>query len=49
MHNRNNGKKLKALGIIKHAMKIIHLLDDQNPIQVTADAIVNSGPKEDAI
>merc|ERR1712232_172015 len=34
MHGRNNGKKIKALRIIKHAFEIIHLLTDQNPIQV---------------
>ncbi|CAH2053980.1 unnamed protein product, partial [Thlaspi arvense] len=48
MHGRNNGKKLMAVGIIRHAMEIIHLLTDQNPIQVIIDAIVNSGPREDA-
>ncbi|PON41397.1 Ribosomal protein [Parasponia andersonii] len=34
--------------IIKHAMEIIHLLTDLNPIQVIVDAVVNSGPREDA-
>nr|ACJ83953.1 unknown [Medicago truncatula] len=48
MHGRNNGKKLMAVRIIKHAMEIIHLLTDQNPIQVIVDAVVNSGPREDA-
>ncbi|KAH0930430.1 hypothetical protein HID58_016157, partial [Brassica napus] len=48
MHGRNNGKKLMAVRIIKHAMEIIHLLTDLNPIQVIIDAIVNSGPREDA-
>ncbi|TYG84342.1 hypothetical protein ES288_D01G242100v1 [Gossypium darwinii] len=48
MHGRNNGKKLIAVRIIKHAMEIVYLLTDQNPIQVIADAIVNSGPREDA-
>ncbi|KAG6744911.1 hypothetical protein POTOM_051552 [Populus tomentosa] len=48
MHGRNNGKKLKAVTIVKHAMEIIHLLTDQNPIQVIVDAVVNSGPREDA-
>ena len=48
MHGRNNGKKLLAVRIIKHAMEIIHLLTDQNPIQVVVDAIINSGPREDA-
>ncbi|KAL2535163.1 40S ribosomal protein S5-2 [Abeliophyllum distichum] len=48
MHGRNNGKKLMAVRIIKHAMEIIHLLTDQNPIQVIVDAVINSGPREDA-
>eukprot|EP00850_Spirogloea_muscicola_P015540 SM000120S25689 [mRNA] locus=s120:141045:142652:+ [translate_table: standard] len=48
MHGRNNGKKVLAVRIVKHAMDIIHLLTDQNPIQVVVDAIINSGPREDA-
>ncbi|KAG1766958.1 ribosomal protein S7 domain-containing protein [Suillus occidentalis] len=42
MKGRNNGKKLMAVRII------IHLLTDQNPIQVLVDAIVNTGPREDS-
>ena len=34
MNGRNNGKKLKAVRIVKHALEIIHLLTDQNPLQV---------------
>lgn len=41
MHGRNNGKKLMAVRIVKHAMEIIHLLTDANPIQVIVDAVVN--------
>jgi len=41
MHARNNGKKRMAVRIIKHAMEIIRLLTDQNPIQVIVDAVVN--------
>jgi hypothetical protein len=41
MHGRNNGKKLMAVRIVKHAMEIIYLLTDQNPIQVIVDAIIN--------
>lgn len=41
MHGRNNGKKLMAVRIIKHTMEIIHLLTDQNPIQVIVDAVIN--------
>uniref|UniRef100_J3N8C9 Small ribosomal subunit protein uS7c n=1 Tax=Oryza brachyantha TaxID=4533 RepID=J3N8C9_ORYBR len=48
MHGRNNGKKIMAVRIVKHAMEIIHLLTDANPIQVIIDAIINSGPREDA-
>ncbi|KAJ1657226.1 ribosomal protein S5 [Dispira simplex] len=48
MHGRNSGKKLMAVRIIKHAFEIIHLLTDQNPIQVVVDAITNTGPREDS-
>lgn len=34
MNGRNNGKKLMAVRIVAHAFEIIHLLTDQNPIQV---------------
>ncbi|KIZ06350.1 40S ribosomal protein S5-1 [Monoraphidium neglectum] len=37
-----------AVRIVSHAFDIIHLLSDQNPIQVLVDAIINSGPREDA-
>jgi small subunit ribosomal protein S5e len=48
MHGRNNGKKLMAARIVKHSFEIIHLLTDQNPIQVLVDAIINTGPREDS-
>ncbi|KAI8871150.1 ribosomal protein S7 [Ramicandelaber brevisporus] len=48
MHGRNNGKKLMATRIVKHAFEIINLLTDQNPIQVLVDAITNTGPREDS-
>ena len=48
MHGRNNGKKLMAARIVRHAMDIIFLLTDQNPLQVVVDAIINAGPREDA-
>ena len=47
-YGRNNGKKLLANRIVRNALEIIHLLTDQNPIQVLVDAIVNSGPREDS-
>jgi len=48
MHGRNNGKKLMANRIVKHTFDIINLLTDSNPIQILVDAIINSGPREDA-
>jgi small subunit ribosomal protein S5e len=48
MHGRNNGKKLMAVRIVKHAFEIIHLLTDKNPLQVLVDAVTNAGPREDA-
>ncbi|KAF5819651.1 putative ribosomal protein S5/S7 [Helianthus annuus] len=41
MHGRNNGKKLMAVRIVKHAMEIIHLLTDANPIQIIVDSVIN--------
>lgn len=35
---RNNGKKLMAVRIVKHTLEIIHLLTDQNPVQVGRQA-----------
>lgn len=37
-----------AVRIVAHAFEIIHLLTDQNPIQILVDAIVNTGPREDS-
>eukprot|EP01135_Chromosphaera_perkinsii_P011619 Nk52_evm2s2462 gene=Nk52_evmTU2s2462 len=48
MHGRNNGKKLMAVRIVKHAFEIIHLLTGENPVQVLVDAIINGGPREDS-
>ncbi|AOW06860.1 40S ribosomal protein S5 [Yarrowia lipolytica] len=48
MNGRNNGKKLKAVRIVEHALEIIHLLTDLNPLQVVVDAIINCGPREDS-
>lgn len=48
MHGRNNGKKLMAVRIVKHAFEIIHLLTGMNPLQVLVTAIINSGPREDS-
>ena len=48
MHGRNSGKKLLAVRIVKHCFELIHLVTDQNPIQVLVDAIINGGPREDS-
>eukprot|EP01091_Cochliopodium_minus_P012504 TRINITY_DN37_c0_g1_i1.p1 TRINITY_DN37_c0_g1~~TRINITY_DN37_c0_g1_i1.p1 ORF type:complete len:194 (-),score=48.39 TRINITY_DN37_c0_g1_i1:63-644(-) len=48
MHGRNNGKKLLAVRIVKHALELIHLATDQNPLQILVDAITFSGPREDS-
>ena len=49
MHGRNNGKKLMAVRIVQHAFEIVHLLTDQNPIQVLVDAIISGGAKLDPL
>merc|ERR1711862_1043807 len=49
MHGRNNGKKMKAIRVIKQSLEIVALLNpDQNPIQVLIDAVKNGGPREDS-
>merc|ERR1712146_441316 len=45
-YGRNNGKKVMAVRIVKHAFEIVHLLTDQNPVQVFVDAVINCGPRE---
>ena len=47
-YGRNNGKKVMAVRIMKHAMEIIHLLTEQNPVQVIVEAVINCGPREDS-
>ena len=34
MHGRNNGKKVQACRIMRHTFELIHLITEQNPIQV---------------
>ena len=49
MYNgRNTGKKCMAVRIVQHALEIIHLLTDANPIQVLVDAVINASPREDS-
>jgi len=45
---RNAGQKLMAVRIVEQTLEIIHLLTDQNPIQIVVDAVINSGPREDS-
>nr|CAX77702.1 Ribosomal protein S5a [Schistosoma japonicum] len=48
MHGRNNGKKVKAMNILKHTFEIIHLLSGENPIHVLVNAVLNSSAREDS-
>jgi len=48
MRGRNNGKKIKAIKILKQSFEIIYLLTEKNPIQVLIDGIIKSGPREDS-
>jgi len=45
---RNAGKKLQCVSILKNTLEIIHILTDQNPVQVCVDAVSNAGPREDS-
>ena len=47
-HGRNTGKKMLAVKIMRATLEIIHLLTDENPIQVLINAVVNAGPREDS-
>ena len=47
-HGRNTGKKLLAVRICRAALEIIHLMTDENPIQVLVNAVANGGPREDS-
>jgi small subunit ribosomal protein S5e len=38
MNGRNNGKKLMAVRIVQHAFEIVHLVTEQNPIQVLGES-----------
>lgn len=44
---RYTGKKSKALGAVEDAFDIIHERTEDNPLQVMADAIQNSAPREE--
>ena len=44
----NNGRKIRATNIIKAVLEIIHLVTDENPIQVVVNAVSHAGPREDS-
>jgi len=48
MHGRNNGKKLMAVKLVKHAFEIIFLITGKNPVQIYVDAVQKGGPREDS-
>jgi len=48
MHGRNNGKKLMAVRIVKHAFEIINLMTGETPLQIFVNAVQNGGPREDS-
>jgi ribosomal protein uS7 len=43
-HGRNSGKKLLAMRIMKSTLEIIHLLTDENPMQVRSRANARAAP-----
>ena len=47
-HGRNSGKKLLAVRIVRATLELIHLMTDENPIQVVVSAVANAGPREDS-
>ena len=46
-HGQMQGKKLKALTIVRDALVIIERETKQNPLQVLVDALINAAPRED--
>ena len=44
---RAGGRKAKAINIVKHAFEIISIQTGRNPVEVFAEALVNSAPRED--
>ena len=44
---RNCGKKQLAINIVRRSFEIIHLITNENPVQVLVRAIENSAPREE--
>ncbi len=42
-----NGKKMKALKVVKESLDIIHQRTKENPLQILVRAIENSAPREE--
>ncbi|KAF7683609.1 40S ribosomal protein S5a [Astathelohania contejeani] len=47
-NGRNSGKKRMVIRILEDAFLIMHTLTGENPLQLLANAIINSGPREDS-
>jgi small subunit ribosomal protein S5e len=47
-NSRQNGKKQMAVRIFKQTLEVIHLLTDQNPLEILFEAIVQAGAREDS-
>merc|ERR1712153_166346 len=47
-HSAGRWKKVKFVRIIRHTCAIMHLLTNENPLQILVDAVINSGPREDS-
>lgn len=46
-HGKLQGKKYKALKIVREAFEVVSKNTNQNPVQVLVDALQNSAPRED--
>ena len=44
----NSGNKMRAVNIVRDALSIIHLLTDENPVQIVVNAVSLAGPREDS-
>mmetsp|Transcript_23534 Transcript_23534/g.36694 ORF Transcript_23534/g.36694 Transcript_23534/m.36694 type:complete len:193 (-) Transcript_23534:67-645(-) len=44
----NSGNKMRAVNIVKNALDIIHLVTDENPVQIVVNAVSLAGPREDS-
>ncbi|PSP98412.1 30S ribosomal protein S7 [Halobacteriales archaeon QS_5_70_17] len=47
--DENTGDKQKVMGITQDAFEIVHERTDENPIQILAQAVENSAPREETV